>query len=375
MASLMPFNYVLLIAMMLQANKGVDYKKVDEYLSNNLNVKVAYFDSLLEKDNTSSFLIGMKIYFNLDEIGYELADQLIQRQTKLQKADDPFGAYLELARAAVLRGRSRHGDALRVLQSSLKQEKLNKWSMLELYFLQLDMKSPDAPQTLDQLLVEYPSFGRAVVERAFTIDVLSNPTEVRSLLESVPKGLWDYSTHCLMGDALYFSGEFHDGLNEYERSIKLKENAQAFFGRGSYNLYTLGDLVGAERDFLNSIRVEPDHQTSLMGLAWVEYERENYAKGEAFFAKAHAVNKNVDCHEDYILFELHLLNYSKANALIDEYEELYGVNYKSEGYRMVQKIVADEDLNDEVTLKNYIDRFGDFSIEWLNDVIRELNEP
>jgi Flp pilus assembly protein TadD len=346
------------------------HKKIDEYLASHWDVESSYFDSLLRKDGNSAYLVGMKYYFISEKLGAEKAKRELEAEVKKRRTSGP---YIDLAFATIETLSGDRKSALDILEQALLKDHNNKWCLYEKYQLTKN-NAGIGPDVLERLLKVDPEFSRAKIEKAFSLDPISNCNEIILFLNQLPQTMRYADTESYLGDAYYFCDRPLDAESAYESSIRIKPTAEAYVGLANVNLYVNHDVEGAKVFYKKAVELDANCQPAIIGLAWSFFESGDVSAAESNFVRAYAIEKNEVALQDLILFNLKQKNYGRASAYIKEFENIFGTTYISAGYSLVIDLANSSEEKRNEKIEAYNKKYKQEGINFTAELFSELSE-
>ncbi|MEI9920680.1 MAG: hypothetical protein WDO14_18090 [Bacteroidota bacterium] len=350
----------------------LNFPLIDSYLSEHYRVPASYFDDLL-KQQQSSFLIGLKIFFNFYDLGVDKCEQILKVHSATLTSNDPFKSYLGIAQSAILFERRQVDEAISVIKRSIALESNNKWCHLQHYYLVSRTSLPETADVLSELVNKFPDWPWAKMERALSVHSALHGEDAASIIHSLPQTLRNEETEVFLGDVYFFDNDQHyRSFKHYQDSLKIKENSAAWCGLANYENYYNEDKVAATKCYQRAIEIDKSCTNAYATLGWFAFYDGDHQKALEFFEKSIEVETTVDNYWDLALFYIRTKNFPMAHKYVNEIKNHWGDTHDSAARILVVQLSEDDSARDQL-IASYIDTYGPGSEEFLSGIMADAN--
>ena len=352
-------------------------KSIDKYITNSNDIDISYYDSMLTRYPSSSYLIGMKAYNlilsdKLKEASLFLDEKIIENPRLLEDS------YILMTKGILAKKQENLTIAMDFFKKGLSSDirKDNKWLRLELFYHYREKDEEKAWKFLEDAISIDPEFTTALIAKSYMLDQVENCEEIVSLLEKVVKNYQDHEVYSYLGNAYYNCHNKEKGEIFFQKSLTLQPNADAFLGLAHIEHYEKNNLEKALNYYQQSLKLDSSNPIVLNAIGWLYFDIKAYEKAEEAFMKLINLDSSQEPYNQLILFHLLKKDIKKAETLNRKAEEINKRSFFNEGFDLIIQIMDSSDWDNDYSkaIKVFESKYGEVEINWFNQTLNALIE-
>lgn len=345
-----------------------DYELI---LTNNYELPYSFFEEEISKTG-SVYLEIMLIYKSIIDKKVDKAQGILKNIVGKIPKEPMFRSLIKMNEGLILKEKGEDKKSIERLKEALELDihKENKWIRLELY-LALKKSIPyEAWGYLEEAIKIDPNFYWALVEKSFEFDEYANCHEIIDMLSKLPDSYKDSDALNLVGVAESNCGNYEKAKIYFEKSILIKETSDNTFSLGQLYHEYYRNYEKAENLYKKSLDINPANLDCRNAYAWLLFDTQRNKEGEEVIKSLLNYSEEQEVFNQIITFYLMNKEVQKAKELLMKSIEKNGINYMSDGYEILIKIINKEDYKNFYT--DYRNKYGSEKDEWLRNLIAEI---